>query len=612
MTPSSFVSLTFLPSRISENFSPGISVLDAVRKVGLSLPAFCGGNGVCGRCKVQIQGITHSPTQEDLHCLSADEIQQGYRLACTCVVESDGTVILPESDQAAETEILSEGATRLVSLAPSVRQVPITLAPPSLGQNISDEELMLTALNSFAAQIRMSPWLLPALAERLRLQSFTGTAILVDDEMVDFVVTPKAPLFGVAVDLGTTTIVSKLIDLTTGKKVATTARLNGQRSFGEDVIGRISYAMRGAEETKQLQRAVLDLLNESIREMCEGHHIDPQQIYQIVIAGNTVMEHLLLGLNGKYLAQMPYVPTFRQAQKRRGQDLGLIIHPAAQVYLLPIIGRFVGGDTSAVLLSLADKQNGLWLAVDIGTNGEMILAKNGEFFSTSAAAGPAFEGAHIEQGMRAGVGAVDRVSFHHGQWDVHVIGDGPAKGICGSGLIDAIGALVQIRGLDMTGRLQKNDHLPICEEGGNNTVVRFQGSSGGEITLSQKDIREVQLAKSAIATAIEILLKSAGVSPDQLDALYLAGAFGQYIRKDMALAIGLLPSVPIEKIHFIGNAAYVGAELALLSEVEGRRVEKLARQVRYVEVASDPEFQNRFSENLFFPDVDAMHDPLSF
>lgn len=594
--PSS-VQVRFMPADQSAAFPAGTTVLDAARHLQIQIAAFCGGYGVCARCKVLIQGPAMDITAEDRIAISAEELSAGYRLACRARLRTECTVVLPSVDEHHEADILSEGALRHVALNPAVTLLPFQLTPPTLTDNSSDEEVIQTIDPGLTIQ----PRLFAVLADRLRGLSYRGQAVSIDGSLIHLQAADDNRRFGIAVDLGTTTVVCKLIDLASGEVVATHAQLNRQRPFGEDVIGRIQYAERGPQECRQLQSAVLDLLNEAIAEMCNSSGVDPQHVYQIVVAGNTVMEHLFLGLDARHLAQMPYVPVFRKSQKRLAAELNLHVHPLAEIYLLPIIGRFVGGDTSAVLLSLADRLDHTWLAVDIGTNGEMILHQNGRLWSTSAAAGPAFEGAHISQGMRAGQGAIDRVSVVDGKMQVHVIGDVPAVGICGSGLIDAVGALLLRRGLNLTGRLQVNDDDIFASPENGQGVLRLRAAEGGEVLLSQADIREVQLAKSAIATAIQIMLKVAGVAADQLDALYLAGAFGQYIRKDMARAIGLLPNVPLQKIHFIGNAAYVGAQLVLCSAEERRRAEEMAKSVRYVEVASDPDFQDLFAENCFFP-----------
>lgn len=571
-------------------------MLDAIRHLHLELAAFCGGYGVCGRCKVRIQGASTDITPEDRTTFTAEELAAGYRLACRARMQQDLTVVIPATEEAQEADILSDGALRHVPLQPAVQTRPFQLTPPTLADHMADEELLQT----MDPACTLPSQLLPTLADRLRSLHHQGNAVLVGNTLIQLQPATDHAKYGIAVDLGTTTVVCKLVDLNSGAVIATHSELNRQRPFSEDVIGRIQYAEKGPQECRQLQQAVLDLLNDAIKAMCNRTRVDPQHIFQIVVAGNTVMEHLFLGLDARHLAQMPYIPVFRRAQKRLARELDLHVHPLAEVYLLPIIGRFVGGDTTAVLLSLADRLDHTWLAVDIGTNGEMILHQNGRLWSTSAAAGPAFEGAHISQGMRAGQGAIDRVSVLDGRLQVHVIGEVPAIGICGSGLIDAVGSLLAIQGLNLTGRLQINDKDIFAGQSNGQGVVRLSAEAG-EVLLTQADIREVQLAKSAIATAIQILLKNAGVAPDQLDALYLAGAFGQYIRKDMARAIGLLPAVPLQKIHFIGNAAYVGAQLALSSVQERERAEELARSVRYVEVASDPDFQDLFAENCFFP-----------
>lgn len=600
MNKDSIIRITFLPQNKTAGFSRGVSILDAARQMDLAVPAFCGGVGICGRCRVRVTDAEFPPTAAELTVLTAEELAQGYRLACLTRVEQNCTVFLPQTlDPGAD--ILSEGAIRQTTLSARVRTWPITCQAPMLTDTLSDVERLLQAL---PPQTRVATELYATLASALRDNNFTAHAVLAGDEVVDLTSSASPGIYGMAVDLGTTTVVSKIYDLISGKKLAVTGRLNSQRSYGEDVISRISYAGRGRKETLRLQQAVVDLLNDSIEEMCAQCNIPSRQIYEMVLAGNTVMQHLLLGVDAHYLAQMPYMPVFRQAQSRRAAAVGLSIHPAADIYVFPGIGRFVGGDTSAVLLSLADKQKGAWLAVDIGTNGEMILARDGTYWSTSAAAGPAFEGAHISQGMRAGIGAMDRVVLRDGKWHNHVIGDMAAVGICGSGLIDAVGVLLQNQAMDFAGRLQDTAVLPLIGKKEQGPAICLKGATGGEVYLTQKDLREVQLAKSAIATAIQILCNAAQVRADELDAIYLAGAFGQYIRKDMALAIGLLPNVAMEKIHFIGNAASVGAELALLSTSERRWIEEMAAAVQYVEVAGDPAFQDLFAENLLYPEAE--------
>ncbi|HPG84313.1 MAG TPA: ASKHA domain-containing protein, partial [bacterium] len=400
------------------------------------------------------------------------------------------------------------------------------------------------------------------------------------------------------VDLGTTTVVAKLIDLRTGRLLATESGLNRQRRHGEDVIARVGHA--NAHGVSILQREIVEQLNGMIGALAAQGGILREDIYEMVLAGNTVMEHLLLGVPPRHLAEMPYVPAVRNFAPVAAAEIGLALHPEARVVLFPVLGKFVGGDTAAVLLTLAGRLDGTWLAVDIGTNGEILLCHQGRIWTTSAAAGPAFEGAQISAGMRAAAGAIERVWWRGDHLEVRVIGGGEASGICGSGLIDAVAALLETGALDESGRLVSGH--PLVTMAPHPGVVGLQPAARltDRIVLTQRDIRELQLAKAAIATAIGLLLQSAGLRPGELEQLYLAGAFGQYIAPAAALRIGLLPLIDPEKIKFIGNAACAGAEMGLISLAERRAITELARRVEYVEVAAAPDFQDLFAENLLF------------
>jgi uncharacterized 2Fe-2S/4Fe-4S cluster protein (DUF4445 family) len=408
------------------------------------------------------------------------------------------------------------------------------------------------------------------------------------------------------VDLGTTTVVAKLLDLDSGSVLQVVSRLNRQRNFGEDVISRISYADSHSDGLKRMHQVIVTQLNEMIDILADRASVDRTDIYDMTVAGNTVMEHLLLAVSPKYLAELPYVPVFDRIPTLRAADLDIDIHPRARIFVFPIIGRYVGGDTSAVLLALSDRLDQTWLAVDIGTNGEMILCNEGQLSCCSTAAGPAFEGAHIRQGMRAATGAIERVRYDSGTFHIQTIGKAPATGICGSGLIDSVAALKKSGLLETSGRLMGDDEIEnealqsLVSGTQQERTVRFTGTEEQAVGLSQRDIREIQLAKGAIATGIQMLLDRAGLTADDLDALYLAGAFGQYILPECAQEIGLLPTMPLSRVVFIGNAAYTGAEMALLSAPARDRCAELGRNTEYVEISTDPNFQMLYAEKMMF------------
>ncbi|NOY58504.1 MAG: DUF4445 domain-containing protein [Calditrichaeota bacterium] len=598
----------FSPQNKSGFFSSGQTFLDAAQHLGIPLPALCGGSGLCGKCKIEIIKGNVPPNESDHEWLHPEEIERGVRLACTHFITEGCTVRALEEEVEAATKVLTAGKSHAVELDPFVYKKFIEIPKPSLAENPSDLELLLDAAGLDANQVMVPRSFLLNLPQKLRDANFSGTITFDENHIIDFEAgdTTKS-LFGVAVDLGTTTIVCKLVNLNSGEVLATSSRMNGQRFYGEDVISRISYTIEHDGGLSVLQKVIVDQLNEMLSEMVNDTAIDADSIYEMVIAGNSVMEHLLLGVSPHYLAELPYVPAFKKSFAICASEMGININGQGNICTFPIIGRYVGGDTCSLLLT--DDLKGSWLAVDIGTNGEIVLAHNGKLTSCSTAAGPAFEGAHISCGMRATSGAVSRVSIDQAGLHIQVIGEGQPQGVCGSGLIDAIGSFRQLGLINETGRIMVGDEI---EEGTNEFAKELAKAEDNEryivlaenenerITLSQRDVREVQLAKGAIAAGIEILLKNAGLTAADLDAVYLAGAFGQFIRRDMAVAIGLVPNVPLEKIHFIGNAACAGAELALVSKGERMKAEKMAKGTEYIEISTDPDFQDVFAEKMLF------------
>ncbi|NIA29889.1 MAG: DUF4445 domain-containing protein [Actinobacteria bacterium] len=600
----------FSPQNKSGFFSSGQTFLDAAQHLGIPLPALCGGSELCGKCKIEIIKGNILPNESDREWLHPEDIERGMRLACTHFITESCTVRALEEEVEAATEILTAGKSHAVELDPFVYKKFIKIPKPSMAENPSDLELLLDAAGLNANQIIVPGNFLSNLPQKLREADFCGTITFDENHIIDFEAgdTSKS-LFGVAVDLGTTTVVCKLVDLISGKVLATNSRMNAQRFYGEDVISRISYSIDHEGGLLVLQKAIVDQLNEMLSEMVQEAAIDANSVYEMVVAGNTVMEHLLLGVSPHYLAELPYVPAFKKSFSVRASEMGININAQGNICTFPIIGRYVGGDTCSLLLTFSDNLKGSWLAVDIGTNGEMVLAHNGKLTSCSTAAGPAFEGAHISCGMRATSGAVSRVNVDQTGLHIQVIGESKPTGVCGSGLIDAIGSFRQLGLISETGRIVVGDEIgeeteefarDLAKAQDNERYLILVENEDKKITLTQRDVREIQLAKGAIAAGIEILLKNAGLTAVDLDAVYLAGAFGQFIRRDMAVAIGLVPNVPLEKIHFIGNAACAGAELALVSKEERMKAEKMAESTEYIEISTDPDFQDIFAEKMMF------------
>ena len=422
-------------------------------------------------------------------------------------------------------------------------------------------------------------------------------------------------LFGLAADIGTTTVVTSLVNLINGQTIAVASETNPQVTFGDDVISRIEHTRANPNGLQQLHHRIVDCLNRLIAQLCEKSPVKPWQIYELAVAGNATMQHLLLGIPVEQIAQAPYVSAVCSAVNVPAEALGLDIHPQGNVYVMPSVAAHIGGDTVAVALATSMRtSNTINLALDIGTNGEIVLGNAQRLFACSAAAGPAFEGARIAHGMRAAAGAIEQLHISD-DVDISVIGGDKPVGICGSGLIDAIAELLNAGILDATGRILTGAELPddlpaalgrrVIEQNGAPAFVLAsdqQTKNGKTLALTQRDIRQAQLGKAAINAGITALLNRADISLDQIDQVFLAGAFGNYIRPASARRMGLLPDLPLEKIRFVGNAAAVGAKQVLLSSQARQSAEQTATAIAYLELAGHPEFQDLFSESMFFPE----------
>jgi uncharacterized 2Fe-2S/4Fe-4S cluster protein (DUF4445 family) len=423
---------------------------------------------------------------------------------------------------------------------------------------------------------------------------------------------PPDRIFGVAIDIGTTTVVAKLINMADGDCLSTQATLNPQTHYGDDVISRISYAQTDLG-LAELHKLIIDCINQLISQLCKQASIDPGRIYEVCVVGNTTMSHIFLKYPIAQLGRLPFKPFSVDACDLPASELGLQINPAANVHTVENIAGFVGSDTTAVAVAVdIGSAEETTLAIDIGTNGEVVLGTKGKLYAASCAAGPAFEGARIKCGSRAMEGAIQAVVVNEDDIDLDVIGGGLPRSICGSGLIDAVAVLLELGIIDSTGRFTQpqklQDRLPSrilsrIIEHNRQPAFRLYGRGGEkekEIILTQRDIREVQLAKAAIRTGIKLLQKRMGLSDSDIKEVLLAGAFGNYIRRESALRIGLLPNVPLERIRFVGNAAASGAEMILLNSALRAEAERLARKIEYIEIANEPDFQEVFAESMAF------------
>ncbi len=605
------IRVTFLPGGEKATVPPGTILSDAAQQAGVRMSLPCGGRGICGKCVVTIrQGEVSPPTELESEQLDDQQLQQHQRLACQARALGDVVVAVPVSSRVIGVKSLESDIIAGVQLEPNVTRQWLVLTEPSLDDQRSDLQRLVDALSGDFTGLQPSPQALRALPSALRAGNFRVCATMVGRRLVD--VAPAAtagPCLGAAVDIGTTTVVAYIVDLDSGEILGSSASHNPQTRHGADVISRIEFANSHEEGLAALHQEALQVVNETIAAALQQIGAEPRDVFEVTVVGNTCMHHLFLGLEPRYLAEAPYVPVASAPVNLQAGELGLDVHPCANVFCLPCIAGFVGADTVGVMTAQKiTRQARPVLAIDIGTNGEVALWSGERLLVASCAAGPAFEGAQIEFGMVAAPGAIDHVHFDGAQITLTTIDDAPPRGICGSGLFDAMAVALQAGIVDPSGRFVPNaDGLPpdiaarLQGEGNDRRIVLAEGDDGRHIALTQRDVRQIQLAKGAVSAAVQLLLEEAGLTVEQLDKIVIAGAFGSYINPASALRIGLFPSLPLEKVQVVGNAAGAGAILALISMAEREYACHVARLAEHVELMRKPQFQMTFMETMLFP-----------
>lgn len=577
----------------------GNSILDCARQTGVGINSVCGGYGTCESCKVQvISGTVSEPTSIELGTFSKQELQDGWRLACQTFPESDCKLHIPSESMTSSQRTQIEGVSVSVTPEPPVHFYQLDLPRPSASDLRADDIRVLQSLNQqhkIDCQA-IDNEVLRDISPQLRSVNWQCQAVVRDTEVIALMPLSHHHI-GLAIDLGSTKIAAYLADLDSGQALAAQGIMNPQISYGEDIISRIQRAMKSSSEATRLQKLAIDAINDLATNLCKEISAIPEEISEAVVVGNTAMHHLFLGLPVSQLAFAPYLPAVSAALDIKGRDIGLHLAPGAYVHLLPNIAGFVGADHVAMLLSTVGEQGiGTILALDIGTNTEVSLISKGETFSVSCASGPAFEGGHIKHGMRAAEGAIERLRITDSDVQYQTIGGVPPVGICGSAILDALAQLHTVGVLDKGGRM-KDSHPHVRSQ---NKQYEFVLVSEKErygrpaITITQRDIRELQLAKAAIRTGIEVLLEKTGGSEEQIDQVIIAGAFGTYIDIASAVAIGMLPSLPLNRFSQVGNAAGMGAKLALISTSKRAEAKRIASRIHYVELSNAPHFQEMF------------------
>ena len=606
------IDLIFEPNERRVRVPSGVTLFDAASWNGIAIDSTCGGHGTCKKCKIRVIDGAVPVTPLDIRAFTPEELRGGWRLACRVLAETDARVEVPPL--VTRPKAATVGVGRQVILRPAVQKRYLETGEPSLTDQMTDMERVLARIDDL--ELRVDLHALRSVGRVLRAADYKVTAVIVDEILID--VEPgdtSGRLFGIAFDLGTTTVVATLLDLSTGTPVAVDSMLNQQQPFGADVITRISAVMMDPAALGRLSGLAHETLAELARSVCEQGGVDPREVYEVAVAGNATMTHIALGIDPEPLGVAPFIMSTRLYPEILAADLGIGAHPRARAVVFPAFGAYVGGDiTAGLLASGMDRDARTRLFVDIGTNCEIVLGNREWLLATAAPAGPAFEGAAIRCGMRAADGAIEVVSMTRDAVELKVIGDAEPAGLCGSGLVDAVTSLVRLGLLDGSGRLVPQEQAAELAPGLHSRltmlgqervfVLHWLGDPGDvsrSIYLSQRDVRELQFAKAAIATGWQILCEEAGLAPGDIQQVLLAGSFGSYLSPANAIRIGLVPKLPVLRVVSAGNVAGEGAKMALLSVRERAGGLALLEEVRYVELSDRADFNDRFVDQLAFP-----------
>jgi uncharacterized 2Fe-2S/4Fe-4S cluster protein (DUF4445 family) len=597
--------VTYLPFERTTRVPAGTTLFSAAHWIGLPIDSTCGGRGTCGKCKVRVVKNLPDAETADHRLLRPSEIAEGWRLSCQARIYDDMVCEVPQLLRVPKAATMGLG--RLVILDPNVRKVYLELAEPTLEDQRSDIQRLKDALTVDGHDMVADVAALRTVPAVFREAGFRVTAVLAGEHLVAVEAgDTTGECFGVAFDVGTTTLVGTLMNLRTGMAASVLSTLNGQAPFGADVISRISHGMNGPEAIIELQDAVVSTMNSILADLYRETGVTPEKTYEAVVVGNVTMLHLLFGIDPTPLSMMPFTPTFMEPLNVDASQVGLHIHPHGYIQTLPALGAYVGADiVGGVLATGVVREDKLRVFVDVGTNGEIVLGNAQRALATAAPAGPAFEGSQIKCGMRATVGAIEGVQLGDSITLQVIGGDVPPTGICGSGLVDTVAQLLLAGLVDHSGRMKTTSDVPghplqdrLIEVDGVRAFLLADG-----VYLTQRDIRELQFAKGSIATGIKVLMDILGVTADDLDEVLLAGSFGSYLNPESAKIIGLVPPVDVDKIIAVGNSAGEGAKIALLSYRERQVAFELPARIEYVELSGRSDFNDAFVAVLGFPQL---------
>ena len=628
--------IIFQPSGKIGNVLEGRTILEASRELGVEIESICGGERSCGKCKVKLEqgffekyGIKSNPehlstfTEGEEKFINELEKKEGYRLACAAQIIGDLLIFVPEESRIGKQVVRKTPTERSIELKPAISLHYVELSPPTFHDTLGDFDRLKKALSESynLPFLEIDHQTLLKVPSILREGNWKVTAaVWMDKEIIDIKPGRVDDIYGLAIDIGTTTVAGYLCNLRNGEVIATESIMNPQVTYGEDVMSRITYAITHREGLEVLHQSIIDGLNHLIQTVTKSCNLIPEDILESTVVGNTAMHHLFLKINPCYLGVSPFPPAIHESTNIKARELGLKVHPSANVHILPVEAGFVGADNVGVLIAEEPHQrNEMSLIIDIGTNGELVLGNREKLISSSCATGPALEGAHIKFGMRASPGAIERIEIDPQTFEVRfrVIGKGEsnkkmknpgATGICGSGIIDAIAELYRAGIIDKSGRFKRDipsPRLKIIDETPEFVIAwKEETAIGKDITITQQDVRNVQLAKGAIYTGAKLMMRRLGI--DKVEKVVLTGAFGSYIDPEKAMVLGMFPDCDLKKVYAVGNAAGDGARIALLNREKRLEADEIARKVEYMELTIETDFQKEFIEAMQIPH---MRDP---
>ena len=600
------IHITFDPGAREVVHRPGVTLLATARQHDVRISSACGGRGICKTCIVHFtEGHVPAASDADEFFFSEGKIAKGWRRACQIEPEGNCTVHVPAKARADSARMQVDGSDFWIRPEPVVKALRVSLSAPTLDDKHADADRIIAAINNVSdnACSKIDVNVLRSLSETVRQHDWNVQAIIRFAEVIA-VGAQGATLTGLAVDLGTSNIGVFLVDLKSGTTIASTGIENPQMKFGENVIARVDAAVKSQSNADEMHCLVINAINEAAADLCQKHHLSTDQIADVVVAGNTTMHHLLARLPVRGLGLAPFAPVITDGVDVKASELGLHTATGAYTHLMPNIAGFVGGDHVAMLLGIcADTEERTVIALDIGTNTEISLIHRGELSSLSCPSGPALEGGHICCGMRAATGAVEGVTVKNGTVKLKIIGDTQPLGLCGSAVLDTVAAFYQAGGITERGQINK-EYVHVKEHDGEICLQLHAGEQ--KLVFTQEDVRAVQLAKGAIRAGIDLLLETGGLDYSHVDKIVIAGAFGDYIRIESAIAIGMFPDLPLEHFEQVGNAAGIGAKLALVSLPSREKARSIATSSDYIVQAGSPRFNDLFMRSINFPELTSM------